>query len=545
MNRFRTAFCLIAIAAMGTFYFTGNYERVALADGAPQTLPFTQNWNNVNLITTNDDWSGVPGIIGYRGDDLSTTISVDLRTVLDDGSATPVDVIANGTNPNTSSSGGVGEFEITDPIVALQGSGTADIPHIVIHLNTTGETGIRFQCNLRDIDGAADDAEQPINIQYRVGGTGSYTNVDGGYFADVTTGPSEATLVTPVDVVLPADANNQSLVEIRVMTTNVFGSDEWVGIDDILVTAGAKPPVPSDAPLDFDGDGVTDFSVIRNTGGGVGGQVTWFNDLSSGGLSGAEWGISTDMFLPADYDGDGKDDLAVWRSGPAGTAAFYILQSGTGTVRIDVFGQVGDNPRVVGDYNGDGKDDVAVYRGGANSGDQSYWFFRTEPDGPISYNAWGSGGDFPAPGDYDGDGSNDFAIQRAGEGGQARFWIRTAAGAVDSRVFGLPNDIIAPGDYDGDGKTDIAVTRVSGGQRIWYILPSGGGNMLAYTFGLESDLGVPGDYDGDGTTDIGVWRQNPDPTQNYFYVLSSEDGSLLIRELGQQGDFPVGTVFLF
>lgn len=30
------------------------------------------------------------------------------------------------------------------------------------------------------------------------------------------------------------------------------------------------------APCDFDGDGVTDFAVVRNTGGGSTGAVTWF-----------------------------------------------------------------------------------------------------------------------------------------------------------------------------------------------------------------------------------------------------------------------------
>ncbi|MFN0278122.1 MAG: hypothetical protein ACKVRN_05905, partial [Pyrinomonadaceae bacterium] len=43
-------------------------------NNTPQTLPFTQDWTNAGLITVDDDWSGVPGIIGYRGDDLNTVI---------------------------------------------------------------------------------------------------------------------------------------------------------------------------------------------------------------------------------------------------------------------------------------------------------------------------------------------------------------------------------------------------------------------------------------------------------------------------------------
>ena len=39
------------------------------ADGTAQSLPLAQDWTNVALITTNDNWAGVPGIVGYRGDD--------------------------------------------------------------------------------------------------------------------------------------------------------------------------------------------------------------------------------------------------------------------------------------------------------------------------------------------------------------------------------------------------------------------------------------------------------------------------------------------
>jgi hypothetical protein len=66
----------------------------------PQTLPFSQNWSNTALISTDDDWSMVPGIIGYRGDDLNTVIGADLRTVTLDGSGTPVDVNANRSDPS-------------------------------------------------------------------------------------------------------------------------------------------------------------------------------------------------------------------------------------------------------------------------------------------------------------------------------------------------------------------------------------------------------------------------------------------------------------
>ena len=211
------------------------FAPAALAQTAQQ-LPFSQNWSDTGLITVTDDWTGVPGIIGYRGDDLTAATGTDPQTIVADGSATPVNVNANKTSPGTEISGGNYEFEITDPTVAFQGSSTSDAPHIVIRVVTTGLQNIRVRYNLRDLDDAANvDAVQPVALQFRVGDTGDYTNVDAGFVADASA-PGGATLVTPVDATLPASANDQATVDIRILTTNAVGSDEMIGIDDIQVT---------------------------------------------------------------------------------------------------------------------------------------------------------------------------------------------------------------------------------------------------------------------------------------------------------------------
>ena len=171
---------------------------------------FEQNWTNTGLITTDDNWSAVPSIIGYRGDDITTVTATDPQTLLGNDTPGVVDVIANQTNPNTQATGGVAEFAITDPTIALQGSGTADAPYIVIHLDSTGRQNIQFSFNARDIDGSADNSVQQIAVQYRTSPTGSWTNLPAGYIADASTGPNLATLVTPVSVTLPAGAGEGS-----------------------------------------------------------------------------------------------------------------------------------------------------------------------------------------------------------------------------------------------------------------------------------------------------------------------------------------------
>jgi DNA/RNA endonuclease G (NUC1) len=212
------------------------------ADDTPQTLPFSQDWSNIGLITSDDDWSAVPGVIGYRGDGLASGTGVNPQTVV--AASTVIDVNANQTNPNTFTSGGVTEFHIANPVVALQGSVTARAPYIQIHINTTGLTGIHVSYNVRDVDGSGDNAVQPVALQFRVGSSGNFTNVPAGFVADATTGGA-ATAVTPVSVTLPATADNQPLVQVRMITTDAVGSDEWVGIDDISITGSAVPtPTP-------------------------------------------------------------------------------------------------------------------------------------------------------------------------------------------------------------------------------------------------------------------------------------------------------------
>src|ERR1700754_1086730 len=107
---------LLAALLSGLWLPTGGTLQHLLApsvqaDSAAQTLPFSQNWSASGLITTDDNWAGVPGIIGFRGDDLTTVTATDPQTILADGAGTPVDVIANQTNPNTQATGGVAEFD--------------------------------------------------------------------------------------------------------------------------------------------------------------------------------------------------------------------------------------------------------------------------------------------------------------------------------------------------------------------------------------------------------------------------------------------------
>jgi uncharacterized protein len=235
-----------AVAWGGAVALAGlSCGRKAAADTSPQAVPYAQDWTNPALITAPDNWSLVPGMVAHRGDDLTTATGTDPQTILADGTATPLNVIANQGNPNTLGTGGIAEFDgLANPVVALQGSGTADAPFLLLSLNTTCMAGLNVAYNVRDVDGSTDNAVQAVALHYRVGGTGSFSNLPGGFVADATTGPSVAILVTPVSVTLPADADDQPLVQIRILTTNAVGNDEWVGVDDISVTGTVTCSTP-------------------------------------------------------------------------------------------------------------------------------------------------------------------------------------------------------------------------------------------------------------------------------------------------------------
>ncbi len=200
---------------------------------------FTEDWTNTGLITSNDDWSGYSFIKGFRGDDISSSN----LGVADDAGV--LDVNANKIDPNTFTTGGVSEFELTDPVVALAGSGTADAPYIKLYADLTTCTDVNVVYNVRDIE-LSDDTSQTASLYYRPSNTGDFTEVPSAYIADAT--DAAATKVTGVDVTLPNDADNQPKLEIRIMTVNASGSDEWIGIDDISISANCGG-TPTNEPI--------------------------------------------------------------------------------------------------------------------------------------------------------------------------------------------------------------------------------------------------------------------------------------------------------
>ncbi len=236
--------------------------------------PYLQNWSDTVSISADDNWDNFIAVTGHRGDNLTTVAGANPQTVLADGSATPLDVIANQLNPNTLTTGGVAEFDgIANPTVALKGSDTADAPHLVIRINTKSCPETKFMTvgyKVRDLDSTVNNAAQQVALHYRSGDAGNYTNVSTAFVADATN-PNTATKVSTVFATLPQTVLQQDRLYLRIMTTNAAGANEWVGIDDIsigcYVTTSARATV-SGSVANANGSPVANTVVTMTDSGG-------------------------------------------------------------------------------------------------------------------------------------------------------------------------------------------------------------------------------------------------------------------------------------
>lgn len=372
----------------------------------------------------------------------------------------------------------------------------------------------------------------------------------------IHTGAAGATGPVTFDMTPPTGANNGSVVDkvftitpAQVATLRAGGM--YFNVHSTTNAGGEVRgqilSTTSDAPVDFNGDGRTDFSVVRNTTALGGTQARWYNVLNNAAAteSQIDFGVISDSFTPGDYDGDGKDDLAVWRAA-TDNSRFFILQSATNTVRQVRFGIPNDDPFVIGDYDGDGVDDPAIYRPGATPTAQSqfWWFgsFGTTKNVQVVVN-WGVGSDTATPGDYNGDGKADFMVYRD-VSGRGVAYIHYGTGGFDATSpndtatrFGLPNDTFVPGDWDGDGATDLSVSRFEGATLAWYNLPSSNPSIVRrQPWGRQGpDLECQGDFDGDGRTDHAVWRTSAGQPA-IFYILRSSDSVVQYQFWGLAGD---------
>ncbi|MEO6393854.1 MAG: hypothetical protein ABIP75_18520 [Pyrinomonadaceae bacterium] len=312
------------------------------------------------------------------------------------------------------------------------------------------------------------------------------------------------------------------------------GVSTMIGFTGSAGTAGACPGDPATrqiAPLrplvDFDGDGGSDYAVIRDSGSAppakagalaTDGPLPTRSTKSSGmaganasGRGGAVGGLHRGYYFK--LPGERFDPLAPRLARPSGVInqlLWVIHPSGGGADLSILFGTLNDFP-VPADYDGDGICDLAVWTGGVGA----QFRVLTSASGfvtTVTYTLGNASSDPSVVGDYDGDGKADPAIENSNTGQFTYLGGPTHATLVTVTPVGtFGGGFPIPGDYDGDGTFDFMLETRDGinpTQGHFYQWINDGTTTPPATnnfvFGNYRDVAIPGDYDGDGTTDVGL-----------------------------------------
>lgn len=267
------------------------------------------------------------------------------------------------------------------------------------------------------------------------------------------------------------------------------------------------------------------------------GENVWYTNLNFNGSREARFfGASGDVLMPADYNGDGETNYAVVRN-ENGRKIWYVLNA-SGTFYGVEWG-VGNDRAAVGDFDRDGQADLTAIRQTANG---LVWYVRRSSDNALRTFYFGANFDKPVFGDFDGDGATDIAVTRTGANGLTWYILKSGVDLsytqLTSLQFGVSTDLRVAADYDADGKTDIAVFRPENG--FWYILRLSDNQFQAIQFGAPGDIPQPGDFNGDGRADPVVFR----PSNNTWYAARSNGvpaQNFDSIQWGADGDIPASS----
>jgi hypothetical protein len=199
-----------------------------------------------------------------------------------------------------------------------------------------------------------------------------------------------------------------------------------------------------------------------------------------------------------DYDGDGKTDYTLVRV-VGGNLVWYILGSVNNTARAVTFGTVTGQtgPAVFpgADFNGDGRDELVYLTRNAAGTIVNYFIGDALTGAGVITRSFGNyNTDFSvAPDDYTGDGRADFVAVRETQGANAVWYIGNSQNTtVTATTFGLADpafmdlDVPVRGDFDGDGRHDICVWRESN-QTFYFVSSLFPGQIGGQRFGDVGD----------------------------------------------------------
>lgn len=352
-----------------------------------------------------------------------------------------------------------------------------------------------------------------------------------------------------VDAVSPDQGSIQSatlILGVASLFRNGFENVALAGVQEGIATPACRRTY-----ADFDGNGLSDFTLLRAAGSDIEWTIRPNLGTTEGTDQSFQFGSSTDFLLELDYDGDGIADPAIWRTGAVGE--FLIRRSSRpGGAPLSVpLGTTGDDPIQSGDYNGDGRDDLAVFRETTVGSGPRTLIIRDAASGAtrqIDLGVGSQGSAFVIAGyDHTGDFRADVAYQTADPGNTTLGLITILNGAngafLQSFNLGTSSDFLIPGNMTGNYIADVTVRRTLSGVREHTTRDVfAGATGAVVTFGITGDASLVGDFDGDGLQDYAVWRPSATAGASKFIIRPSALPANPDREvlMGASGDYAVG-----
>jgi hypothetical protein len=244
----------------------------AQTNPTPQALPYSQNFAALTGSTT----TYPAGMQGW-------TITGSTSTAFPTAAPLANQALAAGTNAST----GAGVYDMNGKMGVL--CSASSLRSIAVAINTASLTNIQVSFVAATQRTQSTDRIGQLGLQYRVGTTGTFTDVAGSTYQNINTTANTAGTgsINPatVSVTLPVACENQAEVQLRWVYKEVsgVGGRPSFSIDDLSVTgtaANCTAPATQASEITFPGNSTTSLDVTWTNGDGAG-RVVYMNSTNS------------------------------------------------------------------------------------------------------------------------------------------------------------------------------------------------------------------------------------------------------------------------